>query len=68
MFRKIDKDGAAAFMSVFDAIKDFEIDFRDIKESNSQYDNVFSSFGKVLDDLLYRNYEQNVCFRTKCVS
>ena len=41
-------------METFDALKDFELDFLDMQESNPQYDQVFSKFGLVFKDLLYR--------------
>lgn len=53
LFKKIDKDGAKAFMETFDTLKDFDVDFRDMRESNSQYDVIFETFAKVFEDLLY---------------
>ena len=47
-------------MECFDAIKDFDIDFKDIKESNSQYCGIFETFGKVFEDLLYKKFEKEV--------
>ena len=53
LFRQIDKDGASAFMTCFDSLKDYDIDFKDMKASNPQYDLVFEQLGRVLEDLLY---------------
>ena len=40
-------------MSCFDSLKDFEVDFKDLRESNPQYAIVLDVFGQVFEDLLY---------------
>ena len=45
-------------MSCFESLKDFDVDFKDILESNSQYKLVFEAFGRVLEDLLYRSLKK----------
>ena len=50
-------------METFDTLKDFDVDFRDMRESNSQYDVIFETFAKVFEDLLYQEFE-NIVFRS----
>jgi len=48
IFRKVDKEGSGAFMAQFEMIKDLLIDFRDISESNKQYEDTFNAIIRCL--------------------